>query len=170
MIYKLVSVPLIALVIWIAGSSSAANGSSFSCSDRLLTDYARVLRDMPNNHLPQGRLSSAPSDLELKPGSSVLVSDQPIAYILDLDRSLSDEGRVVQPARLGWSITMRLASVNRLGKPIAITHQRRWRVDTLRYPERRLAIKSGPGLYRLSVSIERFTGLDLASYHQFIRV
>jgi hypothetical protein len=149
----------------------SAQGAEFECRDRVLIDYAQALKKMPSNHLPDERLSFAPHDLELKAGKSVLVNGDPVSYTLKLVRALSEDGRhVAKPARLNWTVDMEIDLVNRFGRPLATAQHRRWRVKVLSQPERRLNAWLGPGLYRVSLGIQKLDGSPLSSYRQFIRV
>jgi hypothetical protein len=169
MIRRLVATAM-ALALWAACLGSAAQASELSCRDHLLVDYAQPLEKMPGNVLPGQVLPFGPTDLEWRSGRSVVVAGNPISYTLRLPRSVSEDGRVVRPARLGWDLGMRVDSVNRHGRPTGLVRERRWRVGVLRHPERWFEVHAGPGLYRVSVKLRRLGGARLASYRQFIRV
>lgn len=159
------------LAIWGTALEATASGAEFSCRDRVLFDYARVLKGMPSNRLPgQSGLPFGPAGLDLKAGRSVVVEGEPISFTLAFNRPTSGDGHVVQPANLGWTFALTLDPVNRLGHPTGIPGRRRWRVKRLRDPERRFALRAGPGLYRASVTIREGGGRTLASYRQFLRV
>lgn len=170
MIRRLLAITGAVLVIWTAGSGTTAEGAQFSCWERVLTDYGRALEKMPGDRLPQGELPFAPGGVELRPGRSVVVNGEPITYTLGLDRPISEDGSVVQPANLGWMITLRLDSVDHFGRLKGTFGQRRWRVERLRLPERQFDIRADPGTYRVSVTIGKFGGPSLASFRQFVRV
>lgn len=169
MMRKLAAATL-ALVLWAAIAGSAAQASDLSCRDRLLVDYAQPLEKMPGDLLPGQALPFGPTDLEWRSGRSVVVAGDPISYTLRLPRSVSEDGRLVRPARLGWDLGVRVDSVNRHGRPTGLVRERRWRVGVLRHSVRWFEVHAGPGLYRVSVGLRRLGGARLASYRQFIRV
>lgn len=169
MIRKLAATAMV-LAVWAVCSGSSAQASDFSCHDHLLVDYAQALKEMPGNKLPGETLPFSPKDVELRSGRSVMVAGEPISYILSLQRSVSGDGRLVRPARLGWDLGIRVDSVNRHSRPTGLVRERRWRVGVLRHPERWFEVHTGPGLYRVAVKLRRLGGARLAGYRQFIRV
>jgi hypothetical protein len=170
-VWNLLLIAGLMLAIWGTVLGQTASGAEFSCRDRLLFDYSRVLKGMPSNHLPgQSGLPFGPADLGLKAGRSVVVEGEPISFTFMLNRSTSADGHLVQPANLGWTFALTLDPVNRLGHPMGIPERRRWRVKRLRDPKRRLTLRAGPGLYRASVTIREGGGRTLAIYRQFLRV
>jgi hypothetical protein len=170
MIAKLLGITLSTLALLVAGLESTAKGAEFSCQDRVLIDYAQALERMPGDRLPGENLPFAPRDLKLRPARSVVVEGEPVSYTLSLKRPIAGNGDLVRPAQLGWVITMKSYSVDQSGRSLALVRERRWRVGKLRRPERPLDVRVDPGLYRVSVKIQKFGGPILASYHQFIRV
>lgn len=158
------------LALWAAIAGSAAQASDLSCRDRLLVDYAQPLEKTPGNLLPGQALPFGPTDLEWRSGRSIVVAGGPISYTLRLPRSVSEDGRLVRPARLGWDLGMRVDSVNRHGRPTGFVRQRSWKVGILRHPYRWFEVHAGPGLYRVSMELRRLSGAPLADYRQFIRV
>jgi hypothetical protein len=159
------------LAVWGMPLEAAANGAQFSCRDRVLVDYAAVLRGMPSDRLPgRGGLPAGPADLDLRAGRSVTVEGEPISFTLVLDRPISGDGHVERPANLDWTVVLTLDRINRIGHPSGVPEQRRWEVGQLRYPERSFDIREDPGVYRASVTILNVGGRTLASYRQFIRV
>lgn len=170
--YRWAMISGLVLAIWPAALVSTARGAEFSCSDRVLIDYARTLKGMPNDHLPdQAGLPFGPSGLELKPGRSIMVNGEPVSYVLMSHRATTGDGRLVQPASLGWTVMLKLVPVNRQGRPRGVSEQRRWQVKKLRYPERRFELPTrNAGFYRVSVTIQKDSGATLANYRQFIRV
>lgn len=167
---QLVAIAGVMLVIWSAITGSLAEAAQFSCRDRVLVDYAAPLAKMPGDRLARGALDFGPRDVELRPGRSVIVEREPIAYTLKLDRAISEQGHVLRPAHVGWGITLKLERVDRRGRPTGPPRERRWRVESLRYPERHLGAQAGQGVYRISVTIRDLGGPTLASYRQFVRV
>lgn len=170
MIAKLLGITLSTLALLVAGLGSTAKGAEFSCRERVLIDYAQALERMPGDRLPGESLPFAPRDLKLRPARSVVVEGEPVSYTLSLNRPISGNGDLVRPARLGWVIAMRFDSVGRSRRSLAPVRERRWRVGKLRRPERPLDVRVDPGLYRVSVKIQKLGCPILASYHQFIRV
>lgn len=168
----LLIISALVLAILAVGSRSTAKGAEFSCQDRVLTDYAQPLRKMPADRLPGERLPFAPRDVELRPAQSVMVEGAPIAFALELARPASADGRTARPVNLNWEFTLRLETVNQLGRPTSVSGQRSWRVRKLRHPARLLALRADPGLYRVSVSIRKIGGRNhaLANFWQFVRV
>lgn len=161
----------VALAIWGMVLEQAASGAEFSCRNRVLFDYARVLKGMPSNHLPgQGGLPFGPADLHLEVGRSVVVEEEAVSFTLALRRPISSDGHVAQPANLGWTVALTLVPVNRIGHPTARPERRRWRVKRLRDPERRFDLRTAPGLYRASMTFRRVGEQTLATYRQFVRV
>lgn len=168
---RLVIVGAVLAICWSAALGSTAKGAAFSCRDRVLTDYGRGLKKMPNDRLPGPKgLPFGPGDLKLRPGQSVMVAGEPITYTLVLRRQISGNGRVARPASLDWTVALKLESVNRHGRPKGVSGQRRWWVRKLRNPERQFALRADdPGFYRVSVTIQKHGGPDLASFRQFVR-
>ncbi len=160
-----------ALAIWGMALEQTASGAEFSCRNRVLFDYARVLKGMPSNRLPgQGGLPFGPADLHLKAGGSVVVEGEAVSFTLVLGRPISSDGHVAQPANLGWTVALTLVPVNRVGHPTGPPDRRRWRVERLRDPERRFGLRASPGLHRASMTFRRVGGRTLATYRQFVRV
>lgn len=149
---------------------SASDGTSFSCRDRVITDYGRALERMPNNRLPGEDLAFTPRGVELRLGNSVIIEREPISFSLLLNRPISAEGRVYRPASLRWLIGLRIDSVDHRGRPMAMVRQRRWRAEVLQHPERRFAVQVKSGLYRISVQVRDANGVLLGKYRQYVRV
>lgn len=157
MIRKQVAIGATLLSILLVGSwsTSTAIGSEFSCHDRVLTDYARLLRKMPPSRLPVDALPFAPEGVVLRPPKSVIVRGEPIAFTLMLNRSLSPDRSIARPAKLGWVFNLRLESVDRLGRFIDVSRERSWRLGQIRTPERQFDFRAGPGFYRVAVRSAR---------------
>lgn len=156
------------LLIWGVVLGSTAEGAVFSCEDRLLVNYDQALKGMPDNRLPgRAGLPLGPNDLKLRPGPPVLVEGEPVIYALLLHRRLGEDGHVARPASLGWTIAMRLDSVDRAGRSRGISGYRHWEVGRLREPERQFDLPTRKaGLYRVSMTIEKH-GRTLVRYRQF---
>lgn len=171
-VYRWVTISGLVLAIWAAVLVSIARGAEFSCGDRVLIDYARALKGMPKDRLPdQAGLPFGPSGLELKPGRSIIVKGEPVSYVLMSHRAIAGNGHLVRPASLGWTVVLKLVPVNSQGRPRGVSEQRRWQVKRLRYPERRFELPTrNAGFYRVSVTIQKEGGATLANYRQFIRV
>lgn len=170
MIRKVATIMATALVMWATALGVTAEGAEFSCRDRVLINYAKPLEKMPRDYLPGERLPFAPPDLELRAGPSVVVQGDSVSYTLALTRPIAEDGRVTRPARLHWTVDMRFDSVDAHGWPLGTVRQRRWNLGVLRYPERQLDTRVGPGFYRVSLKIRKAGGPILSSYRQFIRV
>jgi len=168
---SLVAIAGAVLVIWGMTLGSTAKGAAFSCEDRVLVNHNRALEAMPDNRLPGGAgLPFGPSNLELRPGPSIMVEGEPVIYTLGLRGQLEEDGRTARPAGLGWTITMRLDSVDRVGRPKGMSGRRRWIVRRLSDHERQFKLSTDePGLYRVLVTIEKH-GRTRARYRQFLQV
>jgi hypothetical protein len=127
---------------------------------------------MPPDRLPGDTLPFAPEGVVLSPPRPVMVKGKSIAYTLALGRSPSPDGSSAQSVKLGWAITLRLESVDRLGGLINVSRERSWRLGRIQTPERQFAFPAAPGFYRVAASIHTLGGRaqTLARFWRFVRV
>lgn len=145
-----------------------------SCSTKIVRDYERPLRKLPADRNPtSGKLPFAPSGISLStliPQNTALRGGE-IGYRVETTRAITPDERLKHPVTLRWDMRMRLSSVDRRGRPKELVASKHERVEKMRYSSgTELFLRAKPGIYRFDMTISKWNGQFLKSYHQYVRV
>lgn len=165
-----------AVGLWCGLLSMDAQAMSRSelCHGDLLRDYEQPLRRMPADHAPPtGDLAFAPVGVSLHSMGlhKVFIQGDKVGYRLSIKRARSQTDRYRHPVTLRWSVTATLHTIDRQGNSKRVAARKRMRLGKIRYRENvEIGLREKPGLYRLEVAINNWSGQRLGTYYQYIRI